>query len=122
MLCPVSMLGIAASLLLYSNSATALALELPTGSANAKTLSTRQTRPIDVNDACKWEHGASFSAYVVGSGCNDWVCQSATEQRGVDMRKWCWDETDSQDGCGIEARCDGGVYSWVCWYGPENCR
>lgn len=118
----VSILNIAASLLLISNSATALALGLPTGSANAKTLPTRDTLPISVNDACKFQHGDSFSAYVVGSGCNDWVCQSATEQRRINLKDWCWALTDSHTGCNIDARCDNGVYSWVCWYGDQFCH
>lgn len=113
---------ITASLLLLSNSATALALEQPAGSANAKTLQTRgDTDPISVNDACKFQHGKDFSAYAVGSGCNDWVCQSATEQRGVDFKNWCFALTDRETDCNIEARCGNGIYSWVCWYGSEWC-
>lgn len=122
MFSPIPILSITASLLLLSNSATALVLERSTESANAGTLLTRSTEPISVNDACKFQHGDSFSAYVVGSGCNDWVCQSATEQRGVDLKNWCWALTDSQTGCNIDARCDNGVYSWVCWFGSDFCN
>lgn len=113
----IQLLSTTASLLLLSNTATALALAPLAESANTKALLTRDTDPISVDDACKFQHGSGFSAQTVGNGCNDWVCVRGNERKGVDLKKRCCSIDESWNCCNVDALCSNGVNSWVCWYG-----
>ena len=118
----IPLLSTAASLLLLSSSTTALALTSPAQSANSRMLLTRSDDGINVNRACKVQHGNGFSAQAAGNGCNDWVCVRGNERRGVSMKDYCCGETDSQTCCNIDATCSGGIYGWKCWYGDASCE
>ena len=112
MIAPISLISAIGSLLLLSASATAL----PTESANTKTLQTRDwTQPINVDDACKFQHGNAFSAQTKGNGCNDWVCVRDSERYGVNLQSWCGTVgMRIDDSIFWAAVCKGGVYGWVC--------
>lgn len=100
-----------ASLLLLSNSATAL----PPQSANTKTLLTRDTGFIDVNQACIMQYGSGFTAQTIGDGPNDWVCVRGNERKGVDLKRYCCEIRNMATCC--EAYTFGGVYTWWCAWG-----
>lgn len=109
MIAPV--LSTIASLLLLSN----LAAALPAESAGVQTRRSEGDNPINVDEACKFQHGSAFSAQTKGNGCNDWVCVRGGERYGVDMQGWCRIMRDRENiYYGYLAECRGGVYGWVC--------
>lgn len=115
MIASKSLLSSVASLLLFSNSATSVAL--PTESVNSHEILPREIRilEIDVSRACKFSYGSGFSAQAVGNGCNDWVCVKGNTRYGVDLNNWCRVSLEEGD-CSFYASCNNGVYSWRCNY------
>lgn len=83
------------------------------GTASARTWA----GPVDMNQACKWQHGDQYYAYEFGGDANGWVClcngNGCESFRDIDVAAFC------RRRYGGNAYADpqgGGLYDWGCYF------
>jgi len=76
--------------------------------------------PVNMNEACNFQHGAGWAATLNGNGGNDWRCVNSSHQGSVvriDVDKYCKRKYGKKNG--LECHADiqgGGAYDWGCYW------